>query len=870
MAVKQLDLVINTSRGEQNLKKLHQFAKQVEQVFGNINKLKINVKTDPAQQALEKLNAEIKEGQDLINKFNQGAGLNAFGSKISAITQEVSLVKKAFNDATAATERQRAATAILAGDFKKLTLEATAFAQATDKRRNKGLILGNVGETIKEIEKFPKTILAGKNAMSMLNSMLEVVNVNSKEFQEINEAIGRQLEKNAQIQEKVARLDGSAKKQKQNKEKQDAIKKEERTQKRIKALREQTANIENRINQSTITKAKKEELINNLKRTGVEIDKRELDLARQINIETQRNLTMEEKLQSRRNRVRQSALIGGGFPLLFGGGPLQAAAGALGGGIGERVSPGGGFAGSIAATAVVSKISEFASSAREVGNALKDANLGLEKLEELGYDVDTATKKQVETLLELGKIREAENLVNQRFAEIIGPEAVRSLQDLDTAFDKLQQQSSKLFLKLSAELAPMLTNIIKFTTILSEVLQKLPIKEILKSYSLGFRIANVPDMLSGGKTGGSTDLSTGLTEGGNGKSNGTSITSKDSSKFDLNILNQRIALQKLSGGLLNEDVVTRKRGIIFAEAALKLAQAENDAGAIAVIQKQRLLELNELDLQVEKAKGKAFAENVLKPQMDALARKEQEEFDAGAALGKRLAAEVKTINNLDKEIQKIGLLNQLEEAKTVEEKANIQFKLLELDLGQQIHDVNKTDILNLIKKKEGLIENNRLLKEQKQIAKDLQYTFAVEMSTAIKGLITGANNLNDAFRNVLNKMADALLNMALFGNVGGNLISGGGLLGTLFGGFLANGGSTKAGKSYVVGERGPEIFTPGMTGTVTPNNAIGGSTNVVVNVDASGSSVEGDEEQGRQLGQMMAVAIQSELIKQKRPGGLLA
>ena len=76
--------------------------------------------------------------------------------------------------------------------------------------------------------------------------MLEVVNVNSKEFQEINEAIGRQLQKNAEIQEKVARLDGSAKKQKQNKDKQDAIKKEERTQKRIKALREQTANIENR------------------------------------------------------------------------------------------------------------------------------------------------------------------------------------------------------------------------------------------------------------------------------------------------------------------------------------------------------------------------------------------------------------------------------------------------------------------------------------------------------------------------------------------------------------------------------------------------------------------------------------------------
>ena len=218
----------------------------------------------------------------------------------------------------------------------------------------------------------------------------------------------------------------------------------------------------------------------------------------------------------------------------------------------------------------------------------------------------------------------------------------------------------------------------------------------------------------------------------------------------------------------------------------------------------------------------------------------------------------------------MGLLTELEEAKTVEERAKIQLKLYELDLGQEIHEVNRQDILDLIRKKEGLIENNRLLKEQKQIAKDLQYTFAVEMSSAIKGLITGANSLNDAFRNVLNKMADAFLNIGLFGNVAGNLTKGGGLLGTIFGGFLANGGSAKAGKSYVVGERGPELFTPNTSGVVTPNNAIGGSTNIVVNVDASGSSVEGQEEQGRELGRLISVAVQSEILQQKRPGGLLA
>ena len=69
----------------------------------------------------------------------------------------------------------------------------------------------------------------------------------------------------------------------------------------------------------------------------------------------------------------------------------------------------------------------------------------------------------------------------------------------------------------------------------------------------------------------------------------------------------------------------------------------------------------------------------------------------------------------------------------------------------------------------------------------------------------------------------------------------------------------------------PKIKNTG--GTVIPNHdlgGLGGSTNIVVNVDASGSNVEGDEEQGRQLGELISAAIQSELIKQKRPGGMLA
>jgi hypothetical protein len=87
---------------------------------------------------------------------------------------------------------------------------------------------------------------------------------------------------------------------------------------------------------------------------------------------------------------------------------------------------------------------------------------------------------------------------------------------------------------------------------------------------------------------------------------------------------------------------------------------------------------------------------------------------------------------------------------------------------------------------------------------------------------------------------------------------------------FANGGRPPVGRASVVGERGPELFVPNRAGTIIPNHALGGSTNVVVNVDASGSNVEGDEEEGRQLGIALSAAIESELIKQTRPGGLLA
>ena len=177
----------------------------------------------------------------------------------------------------------------------------------------------------------------------------------------------------------------------------------------------------------------------------------------------------------------------------------------------------------------------------------------------------------------------------------------------------------------------------------------------------------------------------------------------------------------------------------------------------------------------------------------------------------------------------------------------------------------------------------------------LSETMANSFESSFKGIIQGTMSVADAFRNMLNKIADHFLDTAA--KMMANKLQQGllGLLSNIFTnpygvkpgqslydiptpsrftdmtvGVRANGGPVARGGSYIVGERGPEMFSPGVSGMITPNEMLGGSTNIVVNVDASGSSVEGDEQRGKELGRALSVAIQSELIQQKRPGGLLA
>jgi TP901 family phage tail tape measure protein len=214
------------------------------------------------------------------------------------------------------------------------------------------------------------------------------------------------------------------------------------------------------------------------------------------------------------------------------------------------------------------------------------------------------------------------------------------------------------------------------------------------------------------------------------------------------------------------------------------------------------------------------------------------------------------------------------------QQAKIRGNEAEVILNQQIRDLkaqypalNEADVRTTLAKVEALKQQASAAEQLKQVYSDIGMSIKSGVVDAIQSAIDGTKSLQqvaaDLLSNIANKLLDIAINMALFGTMSGTG-TGGGLLGGFFKG-KAVGGSVSSGQPYMVGEKGPELFMPRRSGTIIPNHNLGGgSVNVVVNVDASGSSVSGDQAQGKQLGMAVSAAVQAELIKQKRPGGLLA
>ena len=508
--------------------------------------------------------------------------------------------------------------------------------------------------------------------------------------------------------------------------------------------------------------------------------------------------------------ILSSAIISGAFPLLFGQGPLVGAAGALGGGIGAAVGGQmGGFAGGLFATSVITPIQQFGIETAKLGQALNSVNKDTTPLiESLGL-VGSSFEKQIKIIEQLGDKETAFELVRQKMTQQIGKDGVDSLSRFG---DQAQ------------------------------------------------------------------DLTT---------------------SFSVFMLNMRVGLANLieQSGVLR--ALTRQ-----VETDVAFSRAQREAPNDPEIAKL----LNQFQ-NVGKDRGLigSFVQGFKDPQADK--REKDRILDEITALFKKrdIEKEIKAINDaVNKAAQKklnteIALLEKSREQGHLSElEFEIQQKLQELkDKGIE---VDEESFANKMRNLDALQKERQLALETAAAFEKMSQTIATDLASGIQGMIRGTSTLNDMLNNVLNKLIDAAFNMALFGNMQGTL-GGGGLFGSIFSGLgslfsptpdptfgtgipsganlpagsfgissiqRAEGGPVRGGKSYMVGERGPEMFTPGVSGMITPNHALGGSTNVVVNVDASGSNVEGDEEEGRQLGFALSAAIESELIKQKRPGGLLA
>ena len=122
--------------------------------------------------------------------------------------------------------------------------------------------------------------------------------------------------------------------------------------------------------------------------------------------------------------------------------------------------------------------------------------------------------------------------------------------------------------------------------------------------------------------------------------------------------------------------------------------------------------------------------------------------------------------------------------------------------------------------------------------------FGVTLKAAFTVLAAGIKPLVSAFANVAEFIGNAYNGLKNFISLVKNnpLVSGiSGAISSIFGGGKAAGGPVTGGTTYLVGEKGPELFTPGSSGNIIPNNRLsgGGSTiNITVNgaLDAEGTA----------------------------------
>jgi tape measure domain-containing protein len=180
------------------------------------------------------------------------------------------------------------------------------------------------------------------------------------------------------------------------------------------------------------------------------------------------------------------------------------------------------------------------------------------------------------------------------------------------------------------------------------------------------------------------------------------------------------------------------------------------------------------------------------------------------------------------------------------------------------------------------------LTETEEFSKKIGQTLEQGIGSALEGIIFQTKSLKESLSDVLRSVAGLFIQSGVrsaFSGLGldnffkmnkeanGNVYAQNGVVPFARGGIVNKPTLFPFAKGIgLMGEAGPEAIMPlkrGPSGRLGVE-ASGGGTSVVVNVDAKGTQVQGSDNRGKALGSAISAAIQAELVRQKRPGGLLA
>ena len=306
---------------------------------------------------------------------------------------------------------------------------------------------------------------------------------------------------------------------------------------------------------------------------------------------------------------------------------------------------------------------------------------------------------------------------------------------------------------------------------------------------------------------------------------------------------------ELQSDVLRRQIELRKQDVTLSEEAAALADARAEGEArIAQLNKDRANALAQAGAQYG-GKDLEDAVRIINERADlsvAIATAEEKQRLILVAQNEELRKQVefgRQINQLQRETGLVG--------------AGIRAGFV--GGGARAFEQGLRDFDGDAAKATDLANRTNLLESQKLVWENLEKNI-VDVSSAISGsltnglvdIVSGTKKIEDVGREMLKNIAGSFADAAqqqltsllqrqlagvLSGVVGGGGGGGGGFVSSLlgaaapslipgfspsfaFGGFFANGGTTKPGEGYVIGEKGPEFFFPGMVGSVVPRNKI--------------------------------------------------